>query len=129
MWVIVPGSPLARLLAETSPLPPLERALALENSEDLENAHRSAASRGDTAVPDAEDDVELHYVCFVKSNKDHMLYELDGRRKGPLGRVHLEEDEDVLSEKARAVVQGFVEREKESGRVDFAMVALVPSLD
>lgn len=125
--VQVPNSPLANLLATTKPLQPTERALALENSEDLENAHRQAANKGDSAVPDADDEVELHYVCFVKSTKDNKLYELDGSRKGPLERVQLGEHDDVLSDEARAVVQGFIEREKDN--VNFAMVALVPSLD
>lgn len=90
--------------------------------------HKEAASQGDTPAPDAEDDVELHYVCFIKSKKDNHLYELDGGRKGPLDRGHIEDD-DVLGEKAREVVQGFIEREKESGRVDFSLVALVPGFD
>lgn len=43
--------------------------------------------------------MDLHYVCFVKTD-DGTLWELDGRRKGPLDRGRLEPDEDVLSEKA-----------------------------
>ena len=78
-------------------------------------------------MPDVDDDVELHYVCFVKSTKDNKLYELDGNRKGPLARVQLSRDDDVLCDEAKAVVQGFIEREKDN--VNFAMVALVPSLD
>lgn len=100
----------------------------LEESEELEAAHKGVAEQGDTAAPDANDDVELHYVCFVKSEKDGHLWEMDGRRKGPLDRGELGE-EDVLGEKAREVVQGFIEREKESGRVDFGLVALVPGFD
>jgi ubiquitin carboxyl-terminal hydrolase L3 len=107
----------------------MERAKALEESDELEAAHKSAATQGDSAVPNAEDDVELHYVCFVKSNKDHHLYELDGRRKGPLDRGDIGEDGDVLCEKAAAVVQSFIDREKQSGRLDFSLVALTPSFD
>lgn len=50
-------------------------------------------------APAATDDVDLHYVCFVKGD-DGTLWELDGRRKGPLARGALDAGEDVLSEKA-----------------------------
>lgn len=73
--------------------------------------------------------VELHYVCFVKSIKDDHLYELDGRRKGPLDRGFIGKSADVLSEEATKVIQGFMDREKESGRLDFSLIALAPSLD
>jgi ubiquitin carboxyl-terminal hydrolase L3 len=73
--------------------------------------------------------VELHYVCFVKSVKDNHLYELDGRRKGPLDRGHIGESADVLSEEATKVIQGFMDREKESGRLEFSLIALTPNFD
>jgi ubiquitin carboxyl-terminal hydrolase L3 len=123
------GSPLAKFLARAQPLSPMERAKALEDSDELEAAHKSAATQGDSAVPNAEDEVELHYVCFVKSNKDNHLYELDGRRKGPLDRGDIGENGDVLSEQATAVVQSFIDREKATGRLDFSLVALTPSFD
>lgn len=63
------------------PLGPVDRAELLYNSQALENAHQSAAAGGDTAAPDAEDNIDLHYVCFVKDGKGN-LWELDGRRKG-----------------------------------------------
>lgn len=71
--------------------------------------------------------MDLHYVCFVKSRKNNHLYELDGGRKGPLNRGFLGDD-DVLGEKAIRVVQDFIDREKESGRLDFSLVTLAPSL-
>lgn len=119
-------SPIGRLLAKALPLPPLDRAKVLEDSRELESAHKSAATQGSSVVPDAEADVDLHYVCFVKSKSNH-LYELDGRRKGPLDRGFLGDD-DVFSEKALKVVQDFIDREKESGRLDFSLVTLAPSL-
>ncbi|KAL7275886.1 ubiquitinyl hydrolase 1 [Rhizina undulata] len=126
--MIESDSALSRLLEKAIPLPPLERAKVLEDSHELESAHKDAATQGSSVVPDAEADVDLHYVCFVKSKKNNHLYELDGRRKGPLDRGDLG-DEDVLSDKAVEIVQGFIDREKESGRLDFSLVALVPSLD
>lgn len=82
---------------------------------------------GDTAAPDAQDDVDLHYVCFVKDTRGG-IWELDGRRKGPIKRGDLEENEDVLSTKALSLGPlKFLERE--GGDLRFSAVALAGSLD
>jgi ubiquitin carboxyl-terminal hydrolase L3 len=125
----VPNTPLSRLLAKSIPLSPNERAKVIEECEELEVAHKSAASLGDTPVPDADKDVDLHYVCFVKSQTNNHLYELDGRRKGPLDRGDIGETGDVLSKEATSVIQKFLDREKETGRLEFSLVALVPNFD
>ena len=98
----------------------------VESSNSLESAHQSAAIEGSSEVPDAEADVDLHYICFVKSSKNNHLYELDGGRKGPLDRGELGPDDDVLSEKALEVVKSFIERER-GENLNFSMVALAPS--
>ncbi|KAK0643578.1 hypothetical protein B0T16DRAFT_459707 [Cercophora newfieldiana] len=121
------GSDLDRIIKEATPLGPEERARLLEGEEALARAHKAAAERGDTAAPGAEDDVELHYVCFVKGG-DGRLWELDGRRKGPLERGRLGEGEDVLSEKALTLGPlKFLEREGADLR--FSCVALAGSLE
>lgn len=126
--VVELGTPLYKFLDKARSLASAdERARALEENEELEAAHRSAASRGDTATPDANDDVDLHYVCLVKFNGH--LYELDGRRRGPLDRGLLGDNEDVLGKRATEVVQSFIDREKDSGRLDFSLVALTRSYD
>src|SRR5690606_2248087 len=78
------GTSLDQLLKQAIPLDPFGRINLLENSGTLELLHTSAATQGDTVAPDANEDVELHYVCFVKSSKDGHLYELDGARNGPV---------------------------------------------
>ncbi|KAH9881993.1 hypothetical protein J1614_001164 [Plenodomus biglobosus] len=128
---IEPDSSLAKLLKEAIPLKPLERADLLYESEALESAHQDAATGGDTSAPAAEDHVDLHYVCFVKSAKNS-LWELDGRRKGPLNRGQLAADEDVLSERALDLgVRSFLKRESEAGGGDlrFSLVTLAEALD
>lgn len=73
----------------------------------------------------------MHYVCFIKS-EDNRLWEMDGRRKGPLERGVLGADEDVLSEKALNLgVRSFLKREQEAGGGDlrFSLIALAPSFD
>jgi ubiquitin carboxyl-terminal hydrolase L3 len=126
-----PGSSLAKLIQDAIPLKPVDRADLLYESEALESAHQSAASGGDTSAPAAEDNIDLHYVCFVKSENNN-LWELDGRRKGPLNRGNLSPDEDVLSEKALQLgVRSFLKRESEAGGGDlrFSLIVLAESLD
>jgi ubiquitin carboxyl-terminal hydrolase L3 len=126
-----PNSDLAKLVQDAIPLNPQARADLLYESAALESAHQSAAGGGDTSAPDAEDNVDLHYVCFVKSQENN-LWELDGRRKGPLNRGNLSADEDVLSEKALDLgVRSFLKRESEAGGGDlrFSLITLAESLD
>lgn len=137
-----PDSTLSSLLSRAIPLGPHERSRLVETSAELATAHAAAASGGDTAAPPAEDDVDLHYVCFVKAASptsgedagppdaegEGTLWELDGRRKGPLPRTRLGKNEDVLSEKALlAGPLKFLERE--GGDVRFSCVALAGSLE
>ncbi|KAK4238841.1 ubiquitin carboxyl-terminal hydrolase isozyme L3 [Achaetomium macrosporum] len=121
------GTLLERLIKNAEPLGPVERARLIETNEELARAHKSVATQGDTTAPDAQDDVDLHYVCFVKG-RDGALWEMDGRRKGPLKRGELEDSEDVLSEKALALGPlKFLEREAADLR--FSCVALAGSLE
>ncbi|WPH04389.1 ubiquitin carboxyl-terminal hydrolase-like protein isozyme L3 [Acrodontium crateriforme] len=126
------GSDLDRLVKSAVELKPKERAELLETTDALETAHQAAAATGDTAAPAAEDSVDLHYVCFVKSEKNGHLWEMDGRRKGPLDRGALGADEDVLSPQALELgVRAFLKRESEAGGGDlrFSLIVLAESLD
>ncbi|KAI9696354.1 MAG: ubiquitinyl hydrolase 1 [Bogoriella megaspora] len=128
---IVPGSDLDKLLSEAISLEPAKRADLLATSNAIETAHQAAAQTGDTAPPSANDSVDLHFVCFVKSQEGH-LWELDGRRKGPLMRGDLGPGEDVLSDKGLQLgVRSFIKREAEAGGGDlrFSLIVLGPSLD
>ena len=125
---IQPNSTLATFLAEATSLEPGARSQLLYDSPAFESAHHDAASGGQSAVPDAEDYVELHYVAFVVS-KEGSLWELDGRRKGPLNRGTVGEGEDVLSEKALELgPRRFIKVEEEGGGdIRFSLVGLGPS--
>lgn len=125
------GSKLDKLIKEAIPLKPTERADLLYDSHVLESAHQAAASEGDSSAPSADDSVDLHFVCFVKAD-DGNLWELDGRRKGPLNRGSLHEGDDVLSEKALQLgPRTFIKREIDGGSTDlrFSLIALVDNLD
>lgn len=123
---IAPGSAFANLLDECVPLTPDERALALENSAPLEEAHTRAAHQGDSAVPDLEDEVDFHYVCFAPSQKkEGRLFELDGRRKGPIDTAVTVAEGDVLDDSGIGLVKEFISREG-GGNQNFSLMALVP---
>jgi ubiquitin carboxyl-terminal hydrolase L3 len=97
----------------------------------LESAHAAAATSGDTAAPTADTSIDLHFVCFVKASDGH-LWELDGRRKGPLDRGQLPEEADVLSDEALNLgPRAFIQREANNGGQDlrFSLIALVPSFE
>lgn len=129
---ITAGSQLDRLIKAATPLKPKERAELIERTEALATAHSDAAKLGDTAAPDISEDVDLHYVCFVKDNHRGHLWEMDGRRTGPLDRGALKEDEDVLSDEAlKKGVRAFLKREEEAGggELRFSLIVLAPSLD
>jgi len=128
---ITPDSDLDKLLRAAEPLGPAERAELLYESEALESAHGEAAKKGDTVAPAAEDKVDLHFVCFVKG-ADGRLWELDGRRKGPLERTVLAEGEDMLSHTAlSAGVKPLLEKEGAAGTGDvrFSLVSLGPGFE
>lgn len=125
------GSGLERLLREAIPLDPGKRADLLYQSQSLEAAHATAAASGDTTAPDANAVVDLHFVAFIK-DKNNDLWELDGRRKGPLNRGKLAADQDVLSEEGQNMgVRAFLKREEEAGGGEqrFSVIMLGPSMD
>ncbi|KZM24554.1 Ubiquitinyl hydrolase 1 [Ascochyta rabiei] len=121
---IDPDSLLAELLRHRN-VPPRDFARTLEASARLEETYSKAAMAGDSNVPeDAEEEVDYHYVCFVKNRHSHIL-ELDGDRKGPIDKGPLlNHDDDLLSEASMAVVRGYIERER-GHNLGFNLMALV----
>ncbi|PYH49804.1 ubiquitin carboxyl-terminal hydrolase [Aspergillus saccharolyticus JOP 1030-1] len=122
-------SDLGKLYQEILPMQPLQRANALCSSHALEIANELAAREGQSEVVAANTPMDLHFVCFTKSGTGN-LWELDGRRKGPLIRGRLRADEDVLDETALNMgIRSFLKREAESGCQDlrFSLIGLVPA--
>jgi len=125
---IQPESILGTLLKSCLPLNPYRRALILENSKELESVYVAAAMKGDTPAPtNAEDEVDFHYVCFVKSNRDSHIYELDGDRICPIDKgITIGSNDDMLSEGGLSIVREFIQRKSGDGS-GFSLMALVPS--
>lgn len=119
---ITRDSDLDQLLQEALPLKPLPRADVLYNSDALEKAHMASAFKGDTSAPTAAEPNGYHFISFVKG-KDGHLYELEGSVDGPIDRGALDDDQDVLSERAlEAGIRRFVKAAE--GNLEFSMVAL-----
>ncbi|KAK6065695.1 ubiquitin carboxyl-terminal hydrolase [Seiridium cupressi] len=96
---IRPESDLDRLLKQVRPLGPIPRANALCDCDALEEANEWAAVSGESSAPLPNTPMDLHFVCFAKS-KANCLWELDGRRRGPINRGDLQAKDDALSKRA-----------------------------
>ncbi|KAK0386896.1 hypothetical protein NLU13_5209 [Sarocladium strictum] len=124
-----PGSWLANLLATSRYMSPMERASLVEDSAQLEVAYAEVAVQGESCQPErAEDDVDFHYICLVRSPKNGHLYELDGDRKGPIDRGDvLLPEEDLLGQGALQVVREYFENGEDG--IGFSLMALVAKED
>ena len=124
---IAHGSILDKILKEITPLKPLPRADVLYKSDALEEAHMSVAFKGDSKAPLAAEPNGYHFISFVRGKNGH-LYELEGSWNGPIDRAVLDEDDDVLSEKAlEAGIRRYVKSAE--GNMEFSMIALAGSLE
>lgn len=126
------GSILSKFIEDATPLGPKARAQLIYDSAELEVAHFEAAKQGDSIAPDVHNgaDVEGAFVAFVKS-EDGRMWELEGRRKGPVERGHMAEDEDLLGKKAIELgPMAYVKREEEADgkELRFSCLALAGSL-
>ena len=113
------GSFLSKLIACSS----CEREALLERSADLETKYQDAALRGHTSPPPAHDEVDLHYICFIRSSNGS-VYEMDGDANGPVKTdVMLQRNEDLLEASALECVKRCIAREDADGK--FSLLALV----
>jgi ubiquitin carboxyl-terminal hydrolase L3 len=122
---------LDNLLKTILPLQPIARANALCDCDALESANETAAKEGNSAVVAANTPMDLHFVCFAKSHR-HNLWELDGRRRGPINKGFLGKDDDPLSEQALDLgVRKLLQREQDYGLNDFrfSLIALVSNTE
>lgn len=97
------GSFFDRFFKATASMDPLQRAAFLENDREMEVAHSVAATAGDT---EALVDVNAHFICFACV--DGELYELDGRKSGPIS--HGQSSPNTLLRDAAKVIQGVIQK-------------------
>lgn len=109
------------MLTKARNVAPEERVDILAQSEALRSAHATVAGGGQTAAPDAGDQVNLHFVAFVRANGK--LVELDGRRSGPVEHnIDVPTQDDLLKAAAQFVQQYYVA--PNSDELGFNMIAL-----
>ncbi|KAF3169008.1 ubiquitinyl hydrolase 1 [Orbilia oligospora] len=119
---LLPGSNLAALLEEAKPLDPYARAELLIKSPSLAAAHKEAAEAGETEAPDAEAEVDYHYIAFVRGT-DGAVYEMDGSQKTGERKIVESSGEDLLaSEDVRNAVGKIMQ---DTGSVHCGILALV----
>jgi ubiquitin carboxyl-terminal hydrolase L3 len=53
-----------------------QKAKIMEDDKDLKDIHSKNAQSGQTDAPNAEDNVDLHFISFVEVDGD--IYEMDG---------------------------------------------------
>jgi ubiquitin carboxyl-terminal hydrolase L3 len=120
---ITPDSYIDKFMGNIKGMSPMDIATYLDKDEELETTHEQHASGGQSSMPE-DINVNTHFVCFTY--KDGCLYELDGRKAGPIN--HGECTQDTLLEDACRVIQGFMDRDP--GEVNFSICALtVPGTD
>ncbi|ESO93150.1 hypothetical protein LOTGIDRAFT_204019 [Lottia gigantea] len=112
-----------KFLEKTKPMSPEERAKALEEDQEMGSAHQDSAQEGQTRTPGKDDEVNAHFVAFV--HKDGSLYELDGRKEGPV--KHGETTQDGLLKDTVKVVREFMKRDPD--QITFNLMALVEMKD
>jgi ubiquitin carboxyl-terminal hydrolase L3 len=121
-----PESTLSKLLAAVHDKSIDEAATVLEGSEELEKVYHAVETQGSTLPPvNAEDEVDYHYLCFVKGDDGSCLYELDGDREGPIKRCTLPPGSDMLSESVLKVIRSYLQAEGMS--LEFSLMALCGS--
>ncbi|GAA5915502.1 ubiquitin carboxyl-terminal hydrolase [Sporobolomyces salmoneus] len=111
--------PLTELFERAKDKSPRERAALLTESDELATVHENAAQTGQTATPNLEDEVDLHFVTFV-NHKDHLI-ELDGRRNSPINHGPIKVG---LLEDTAEVVKNVIELTKSH---QFNLVTLGPA--
>eukprot|EP01119_Soliformovum_irregulare_P009019 TRINITY_DN22127_c0_g1_i1.p1 TRINITY_DN22127_c0_g1~~TRINITY_DN22127_c0_g1_i1.p1 ORF type:complete len:252 (+),score=52.73 TRINITY_DN22127_c0_g1_i1:33-758(+) len=112
------SSPLAEYLKRTRNQDPEAKCDELAKNESIAEAHVDTANQGQTATPDADADINLHFVAFVE--RDGHLYELDGRKPHPI--CHGTSSPDTLLEDAVKVISEFMTRDP--SEVNFSLMAL-----
>ncbi|KAG6967141.1 hypothetical protein JG688_00006458 [Phytophthora aleatoria] len=106
---LTPGSYLDKFFNKTKTKSPEEIAQYLEEDDELEETHGSAAEAGQSEQLESVDDpINTHFVCF--SCVDGNLYELDGRKKRPIN--HGPSSPDTVLQDACQVIKKFMAQDE-----------------
>ncbi|CAN3359068.1 ubiquitin carboxyl-terminal hydrolase Yuh1p [Diutina catenulata] len=127
---IVSNSSAGHLLNNARGKSVAETAKLVEDLEGRIQLDENYGSKGQTEAPPAEASVELHFITYIKGGDGH-LYELDGRRAGPvdLGECTAENNHLISDPKVAEKIQFYMDNTDDGNKNNFAIMAIGPSLD
>eukprot|EP00026_Physarum_polycephalum_P017833 Phypoly_transcript_19188.p1 GENE.Phypoly_transcript_19188~~Phypoly_transcript_19188.p1 ORF type:complete len:237 (+),score=49.25 Phypoly_transcript_19188:36-713(+) len=102
---------------------PLEKCHLMATNEQILKASDSCAREGQTAVAEADDELDYHYICFI--NKNNSIYQLDGMHAGPV-LLQSTSESSFLQDVVQHVKVNFIEK---ADKIQFNIVALAPNVD
>lgn len=108
-----------------------DTARLVESLENTIQLDENFGTQGQTSAPDPSELVDLHFITFVKG-KDNHVYELDGRRQGPidLGEYAFGDDSNIINDPHLIdKIKFYMDNADEENKHNFAMIALGPSDD
>lgn len=100
-----PNSHLKEFINESSKLEPEDKAGKFENCQGIATAHEEVSNEGQTEAPAPSESVEYHFISLI--NHDGTIYELDGRKHGPI--AHGSTSESNFLKDAIHVVKKFID--------------------
>ena len=111
---------------------PRDRGVLLESNEALASVHRTFAQQGSTEAPQTLEEemaVNLHFVALVPSSTSSStgpaLWELDGRKRGPVKRG--EGGIANFVAESLKLIKWYMERAGEAHAGSYSVLALVPN--
>ena len=78
-----PNSPLLTFAQQLKGLDSEAAADVLSKATDLHSVTSQVAATGQTETPGVDDEVNYHFIAFIRSDDGHLL-EMDGGKKGPV---------------------------------------------
>ncbi|ODV96170.1 hypothetical protein PACTADRAFT_33351 [Pachysolen tannophilus NRRL Y-2460] len=98
--------------------------------------YQDYSNKGQTITPDANDDVNLHFICFMKNYNNGNLYELDGRRRNflklgkSINETGTQEDKNIINEKLIVdKILHYMDIADDEDKYKFSMIGLGPTFD
>lgn len=83
--------------------------------------------KGQTEAPEADDDVLFHFITYVFGTDGH-IYELDGRRDGPVDLGSSELESNILGDgKVAERVKFYIDHTEDQDKDKFAVMSIGPS--
>lgn len=119
-----------KFISKLSPsISPEESAKFVEELESSIKLDENYGEKGQTEAPAAEESIDFHFISFIKG-KDNNIYELDGRRKGPINLGKSTSETNIVDEKELIKkIQFYMDNADEANKHKFAIMAVGPSQD